>query len=173
MWGLGYQGVELFDCGEAFCPLLPYQLAFLQHVHELDPGQRRLCGLERFEPQHGTRHPLDGAMVLFHYIIQILHLPDGDVGAVYLAVAFDGGVIGLAAIDGNRLGDPVSTDRLRQKAQRGLCIPVLGEQNVNRLTGLIYRPIQITLRPFDPNVGLVHAPAAPHRTLAAVEYLFQ
>jgi hypothetical protein len=36
--GLGSQGVELFDWGEAFCLFLRYQLAFPQHVHELNPS---------------------------------------------------------------------------------------------------------------------------------------
>jgi hypothetical protein len=44
MWGLGGQGVELFDWGEAFCPFFPDQLVFLQHVHELDADQRALGG---------------------------------------------------------------------------------------------------------------------------------
>ena len=79
-------------------------------------GQRALGRFKRLEPQHGTGDPPHTAMVLLHQIIQILDLPADDLGAVYLVVAFDGGVIGLAAIDGNRLGDAVSTDGLRQKA---------------------------------------------------------
>ena len=78
MWGLGSQGVELFDGGEAFCPFLPDQLAFLQHVHELDSDQRALGRRKRLEPQHGTRDPLHPAMILFDHIIQIFHLADDD-----------------------------------------------------------------------------------------------
>jgi len=78
---------------------LNHQLPFLEHVHELDPGQCRLCGLERFEPQHGTRYPFDRSMVLFHDIIQIFHLPDDDMGAVLLIVALDGRFIRPAPIN--------------------------------------------------------------------------
>jgi hypothetical protein len=67
--GLGSQGVELFDRGEAFWPVLPYQLAFPQHVHELNPRQGTLGGVERFEPQHGTGDPLHAAMVLLNGLI--------------------------------------------------------------------------------------------------------
>jgi hypothetical protein len=116
VWGLCCEGVELFGHREALVSCLNHQLPFLEHVHELDPRQRRLCGLERFEPQHGTRHPFDRSMVLFHDIIQIFHLPDDDVGAVLLIVALDGRFIRPASINGDRLGDPVTVDRLRQKA---------------------------------------------------------
>ena len=34
-YGSGSQGVELFGWGKAFCQT-PHQLAYLQHVHELD-----------------------------------------------------------------------------------------------------------------------------------------
>ena len=64
-----------------------------EHVHELDACQRRLRSVEQFEPQYGTRHSLDGAMVLFHHIIHIPHLPDAEVSAVFFVVAFDGGFI--------------------------------------------------------------------------------
>ena len=48
-YGLGGQGVKLFGWGEAFCPLLPYQLAFLQHVHELDADELGLRGVKGLE----------------------------------------------------------------------------------------------------------------------------
>jgi hypothetical protein len=101
VWGLSREGVELFGRRKALISGLHHQLPFLEHVHELDPGRRRLCGLERFEPQHGTRHPLDRSMVLFHHMIQRLHLPDEDGGAMRFVVPLDRGFIGLAAIDGD------------------------------------------------------------------------
>jgi hypothetical protein len=64
MWGLGGQGIERFDWGEALCPVLPDQLAFLQHVHEFDPDPRVVGRCTRREAEHGTRHPFDGAMIL-------------------------------------------------------------------------------------------------------------
>jgi hypothetical protein len=67
-------------------------------------------------------------MILFHHIIQILHLPDDDVGPMLLVIALDSGFIGFTAINRDRLGDPVTAARVRQKAQRRRCIPVLREQ---------------------------------------------
>jgi hypothetical protein len=50
--GLGCQRIELFGRREVFFPFSSHQLAFPQHVHELDASQRALCGLKGFESQH-------------------------------------------------------------------------------------------------------------------------
>src|SRR4029434_10498076 len=52
-------------------------------------------------------------------------------------------------------------------------IPVLREQKVNGLTGLIHGPIQIPPLPLHPNIGLIQPPAGPDWALAAVKRLFQ
>ena len=75
-------------------------------------------------------------MVLFDDIIQILDLADGDGRAVLLVIAFDRGFIGVTAVDGDLLGQPVAADRLLQKPQRGLCVPVLRQQKVDGLAVL-------------------------------------
>ena len=82
-------------------------------------------------------------MVLFYHIIQVFHLADGDGRAVLCVIAFDGGFIGVTAVNGDCLRDSVPTDRLLQKPQRGLCIPMLGEQKVNGLAVFIHPPIQM------------------------------
>jgi hypothetical protein len=64
-------------------------------------------------------------------------LPDEDVGPVHLVVALDGGFVGLTAIKRDRLRDPVTADRLRQKPERRGFIPVLRAQEVNSLAVLI------------------------------------
>ena len=112
-------------------------------------------------------------MILLDDVVEILHLADFDRGAVRLIVAFDRRFIGLASIDGDLLGDPVAADRLREKAERSLGIPVLREQKVNGLPGRIDGAIEIAPLPFDANVRFVQAPAAPDRALAAVERGFQ
>jgi hypothetical protein len=68
-YGLGGQGVELFGGGEAFRSFLPYQLAFPQHVHELNACQGTPGGVERLEPEQGTGEPLHAAMILFNGLI--------------------------------------------------------------------------------------------------------
>src|ERR671933_534407 len=112
-------------------------------------------------------------MVLLDHISQVFHLPDDDGGAMRCVVPLDSGFIGLAAIDGKRGGDPVSMDGLREKSERGFCIPLLREQEVNGLPGLIDRAIHIPPLAFHPDIGLIHPPAAAHWALAAVERLCQ
>src|SRR5215831_3270536 len=82
-------------------------------------------------------------MVLLHDIIQVFDLPDGDGRAVLLIIAFDGGCIGLTAVNRDRFGEPVATDRLLQKPQCGLCVAVLGEQKVDRLARFIDSAVEI------------------------------
>ena len=85
----------------------------------------------------------------------------------------DGGRIGLTAVNGDLLRHAVAAHGFRQKAQRGLWIPVLRAQNVDGLALRLPRARQIPPLPCDADVGLVHPPTHPHRALAAVEGRFQ
>jgi hypothetical protein len=67
--GLGGQGVEQFGRSAALVSGLDHQLFFLNHVHEFDTGERPLCCIERFEPQHRSCHPFHPAMILLNGMI--------------------------------------------------------------------------------------------------------
>ena len=170
--GLGGQGVEEFGRSEAFVSGLDHQLFLLDHMHELDPNECVLGCLERFASQHGPCHPLDGSMILLHDVVEVFHLTDDDGGAVGLVVALDSGFIGVAAVNRNFLGDPLTADSFLQKPKRRLCIAMLGKQKVNRLAVFVYGTVEIVLLALDLDVGLIQAPAHPHRTLAPMERLF-
>jgi hypothetical protein len=109
----------------------------------------------------------------FDHIIQVFDLPNNDGGAVCLMVAVDRCGIGFTAVNGDGLGAPGAADRLRQQPERRLLIPGLRQQKVNGLTILIHGAVQIAPLAFDPDVRLVHAPAAPHQPLAVVKCRFQ
>ena len=64
--------VELFGWSKAFYRFLSRQLAFLEHMHELNPGEGILGRVESLKSQYGTGDALHTAMILFHEIIQIL-----------------------------------------------------------------------------------------------------
>ncbi len=66
--GLRSQGGERCGCSAALVSGLHHHLFLLHYLHEFDPDKCLLGGVERFEPEHGPCHPLDGAMVLFHAI---------------------------------------------------------------------------------------------------------
>jgi hypothetical protein len=54
-----------------------------------------------------------------------------------LVVALDSGFIGVTTINDDRLGEPVTADRSREKAPGGLLIPLLHEQKGNGLARLV------------------------------------
>ena len=78
--GLGGQGGEPFGRREVLGSLLNHPLPFLEHVHELDPDACVVGCVERFEPQHGSSAPFDGAMILLDEVVYVCHLPDDAVG---------------------------------------------------------------------------------------------
>jgi len=55
--------------------------------------------------------------------IQIFDLPDDNRSPMFRVVSPDGGGIGLAPINGNRLRDTMALDRLGEEAQSGRLIP--------------------------------------------------
>ena len=62
----GGQGIELICSGR--------DLPLPDHVHGLDTGQQNARTTERLEAEHGAGNAFDGAMVLLHDVVQILHL---------------------------------------------------------------------------------------------------
>jgi len=82
-------------------------------------------------------------MILLHNVVEILDLTDFDRRAVLGIVALDGRFIGRTPVDGDLLRHAVAADRFLEKAERGLLVPLLSEQKVNGLAGLVYRTIEI------------------------------
>ena len=80
-------------------------------------------------------------MVVLHAIVQVLHLPDRDGGAVRCVVAFDSGLMGRAALKGERVGEPMAADGLFEKPSGGLLGPGGREPQGQRRAGFIHRPI--------------------------------
>src|SRR6266571_5381050 len=112
-------------------------------------------------------------MILFHNIVEIFDLADFYRGAVLRIVALNGRFIGRTAIDGDLLRHAVAADRLREEPLGGWLIALLCQQEINGLTGLIDRAIEVIPLTFDLDVGLVHPPTDQDRTLATMECLFQ
>src|SRR5262249_17093672 len=79
----------------------------------------------------------------FHDVVEVFHLADGDVRAVFFVVAFNGRFVGVTAVNGDRLRDPVAADCLLQKPERCFFIPVLREEKVNGLAVLVHRTGEI------------------------------
>jgi hypothetical protein len=56
-------------------------------------------------------------MILFSDIIQMFHLADDDRGPMFRVISPDRGGIGLTPINGDRLRDAATLDRLGDEAQ--------------------------------------------------------
>src|SRR2546425_571175 len=67
----------------------------------------------------------------------------------------------------------MTADRLGQEAFRSLLVTLFCQQEIYRLACLIHGTIEVIPLTFDLDVGLVHAPADPHRALAAMKRFFQ
>jgi hypothetical protein len=104
-----------------------FQLAFLQYMHGLDPGHGRLSGLERCEPQQGKGDPLHAAMIMFHEMVEVVHLADADCRAPRFVGPPHGGRMGLAPVDGDGLRHPMTSDGLGQKAWGRVLVPLCRE----------------------------------------------
>src|SRR5437764_9315231 len=112
-------------------------------------------------------------MILFHNVVEILDLTDGDGGAVLLIIALDGRFIGRTPVDGDLLRHAMAADRLGQEPLRSLLIALFRQQEINGRARLIDGTIEVIPLAFHLNIRLVHAPADPHRTLTPVKRLFQ
>ena len=54
------------------------QLAFLNHVHQLNAAQGPSGGIKILKPEHRSDNPLDGPVILFDDIVQIFDLANFD-----------------------------------------------------------------------------------------------
>ena len=65
---------KLLECGDA----IGVELSLADHVGDLDPRDRCGSRMEGLEAHHWACNPLDEAVVLFQYIVEVLDLPDRD-----------------------------------------------------------------------------------------------
>src|SRR5262249_5343152 len=112
-------------------------------------------------------------MLLLHHSLEILHLADRDRGAVLLMVALDRGCMGVAAVTGDGLRQPITADGFLQEPERRLFVPVLRQENVNGLAVFLHGARAIAPLTLHCDACLVHTPAHPYRPLAPMERLFE
>ncbi len=68
---------------------------------------------------------------------------DGDRGAMLFIVALDRRFIRGTSVDGNLLRHPMTADRLGQKPLGGFLVPMLRQEEIDRLAGLIHGAIEV------------------------------
>ena len=121
-------------------------------------------------PHQEPRHPLYGSVVWLHRMIQLVNLADCDRGTMFFVVTLNRRFVGRTTVDAKLLGHTaMAANGLDQKLLGGLLLTLLGEPKVDRLARLIHCTIEVLSLALDANIGLVHAPDAPHR--AQKEYI--
>ena len=79
-------------------------------MHHFDAGQDDARAPKILETHHGFDDTFDGTMVLLDNVIQILVLPDFDGRFTFRINRIQGGQIGTAFVNGNRLWGAVLVD---------------------------------------------------------------
>ena len=103
----------------------------------------------------------------------------------YLTWAFDdrcfaaaidlihGRFVGAALVHRDLFGNTVGLHSFVKEAQGCGLVALGGQQEVNRFALLVYRAVEILPIAFDLDIGLVHAPAAAHRSVVLMKYFFK
>jgi hypothetical protein len=105
--------------------------------------------------------------------VNYLTIRDKNRCAVRRVVLPNGGGISLAPIDRDLRRHPMLANRLGEKPLGGALVPLFRQQKVDGLAHPIDGAIQVPPLTFHADVGLVHAPAAIHRSLPTLKGRFE
>jgi len=95
------------------------------------------------------------------------------VRAVLFVLVRAGGFMGVTAVKRDGLRDPVAAERLLEKPQRCLFVPVFRQQKVNRLAVFVDRTGQRVSLALHFHRRFIHAPTDPARPLAAMKHCLE
>src|SRR3954447_6142159 len=137
------------------------------HRHRLVACQCSSCRPETAEAEPWSDQAFHAPMVLFHYVIEELALPQPR-ASPQLAVLFhplDGTGVGRVLVhrDRARVYRMRLPECLTEEALCGLSIPLGREQEIDRLAAAVDRPIQVGPAALNFHIGLVDPPRAVAR----------
>src|SRR5262245_13716052 len=121
------------------------ELSFFDFVCQLDSAQRYLRIPERLEPQHQITPLLHLPVILLDHVIQVLVGPDERLSGQYaFGLQFGDGLMGRpTAVERDLIRGLVITDRFLEEAHGGRYISILTQQEINCLTLLVDRAVEI------------------------------
>src|SRR5262245_50304659 len=149
------------------------ELPLANGVHDLNARNRTARRPKRLEAEHRACDPFHRPMVLFHNVIEILAVADGDSRLLGPIVMFDRCRVRTALIDRDLLGQLLGTNRLAQEGLGGGLVAGGSEQKINGVAFFVHGAIEVSPFPFDFHVGFIDPPAPPHRALSAAELLLK
>jgi hypothetical protein len=139
---LARQGIKLVGerhrIGNVDC-----KLALADHVHELDAGEHAVGGTERFEVEHRPSHPLNGAMVLFDDIVEVLDLTYHDRQVAAGVDRIDHRLVGTALVHRDLVWIAVRSHGLVEEALRRGHVALRRQQEVDGLAMLVDCSVEV------------------------------
>jgi hypothetical protein len=136
-------------------------LPFADHAHDFDAAENDARATEVFEALYRARDALDRAVVLLDDVVQLLALPNHDLGAMLRIVVTDPGRVRAALVDVDGLGKTVVLNGALEKPAGSVTIPFGAEQEVDGVSLLVNGTIPIPVLAADLDVRLVQAPTLP------------
>ena len=120
-----------------------------------------------------TSDAFDGPMVLRHKVVQVLDLPHDDHCLTSAIDLINGRLVGAAFVHRDFFGCAVGLHGFFEE-QQGCGLAASGrQQEVDRLSLVVHRAVQVFLDTFNLDTGLVHPPAAAHRALVFAEHFLK
>lgn len=132
-------------------------------MHELDAGEHAVGGAERFEVEHRLGYPLDGAMVLFDDVVEVLDLAHHDLHVAAGVDRIDRRLVGPALVHRDLVRIAVRSYGPVEEALRCGYIALGCEQEVDGFALLVDGAVQVFPDALDLDVHLIHSPAATDR----------
>ena len=136
------------------------ELSFFDFVCQLDSAQCYFRIPECLKSQHRITPLLHLPVILLNQVIQVLAGPDERLsGQDAIGLQFGDGFMGRpTAVECDLLRDIIITDRLLEEAYGGRLIPVLSQQEIDCLTLLIDRAVEIAPLTIHFDIGFIDSP---------------
>ena len=131
---VGYRRGLVFDGAE---------LAFANHVHDLDAGDQDSSAAKGLESEHRPGDAFDGLMVLFDDVVEVLRLAHLDGQAAVGLDAHDGGRVGAALVYRDLLEHAVQVYGAFEECEGRGVIALGAQQKINAVAVLVYRAVQV------------------------------
>ena len=144
-------------------------MSLTYHVHELKTGDGVLGCVEGLKAEGRDHLLLHEAMVLLHDVIEVLALPDLDLGAGLFVVRLDARGVRAALVDVDLVWNAVALDRTPQKSQSRIGVSVRCEQEVDGISSLVDGPVQVDPRVFRDRTRFLARATVPCSVIASSE----
>lgn len=141
------------------------ELAFADHVHDLDACDQDAGTAKGLEPKHGSGDGFDGAVVLLGEVFEVLGLARLNEQAPVGMDTYARRGVCTALVNADLLGHAMQTDGWLEERASCCVVPPGSQQEAGGTATAVDRPLQVLQLARDLHIGLGHAPAMPTGSL--------